>query len=151
MRILFPALLLLLSACNNVQPIGNDTDTVQGNFADTTLSPGTRPIRIGENGPGFAACAINGTVATLPDNGTLPLRTAPFSDAKQIAVLQPGRKLFICTRSMDQRWLGVVVRPATGEPDQDCGVSARLDSPRDYAGPCASGWVANAFVQFTAD
>ncbi|MBR0553609.1 hypothetical protein [Stakelama marina] len=150
MRTLIPVLCLFLAACNNnVTPIAADNDqAVVNNEAARPLSPGERPVRIGESGPSFAACATRGMVVDLSDGETLPVRAAPFEEAEQKGSLASGQRLFVCTRSMNQRWLGVVV-PAEGGPD--CGVTQRVDSPRAYAGACLSGWVSNSYVRLTGN
>lgn len=135
-------------------------------------SPTARAVNIGEGGTRFAACQGRGRVGNLR-GGTLPLRDAPFDDAKQIGELTEDTHVFICTRSLDQQWLGVVVasedgmKPvdapiAAGEsaepaPDAaapasriDCGVTAPVRGKRPYAGPCQSGWVENTFVAVVA-
>ena len=129
--------------------MGNEAvvdDTVEA------MTPGTRPVRIGEGGPGFDACQYVGRVArVLPSGETyLPLRAAPFAEADELARLPNDARLFVCTRSIDQRWQGVVVPPANA-PDGDCGVTAPVASARNYAGPCRSGWVASAFVRLIAN
>ncbi|MEN2785954.1 hypothetical protein ACFOKI_09890 [Sphingomonas qilianensis] len=146
MKHLLPALSLLLAACSNSTGMGNDfATTVQ---QAEPMRPGVRAVRIGEGGPGFQACAYTARVVNFgkPD---LPLRQAPFQEADEVLRLPHDARLFACTRSIDQRWQGVVVPPADA-PDTDCGVTAPVASPRDYTGPCKSGWVASAFVRLVA-
>ena len=94
-----------------------------------------------------------GQVTRAGGNG-LALRAAPFAEAKSVATLAEGARLHVCTRSIDQKWLGVVVRPAPadgdGTPAVDCGVSSPVDRKQAYEGPCASGWVASAYVRLIA-
>jgi hypothetical protein len=80
----------------------------------------------------------------------LPVRAAPFAEAEEVAKLGSGAKLFLCQRSIDQRWQGVVVPPET-TPDSDCGVASPVASAQAYAGPCRSGWVLSSFVRPSAD
>ena len=145
MKSLAPAFCLLLAACSQSTGMGNDAT-----LDETTapMTPGVRAVRIGEGGPGFDACAIVGRVANISPGGEtyLPVRAAPFVEADEVRRLPNDTRLFVCTRSIDQRWIGVVVPPA-GAQDSDCGVAAPVDSPRGYAGPCTSGWVASAFVR----
>lgn len=114
-----------------------------------------RPVTIGEDGPRLDACGALGAVGRSTPNG-VALRTAPFAEAREIEMLTDGTRLHICTRSFDQRWLGVVVIPAPAPPSEgsnassaaplDCGVTAPVDRKQPYAGPCRSGWVASAYV-----
>ncbi|WP_446653968.1 hypothetical protein [Blastomonas sp.] len=136
-------------------------------------SPTARAVNIGEGGARFAACQGRGRVGNLR-GGTLPMRDAPFDDAKQIGELTEDAHVFICTRSLDQQWLGVVVagedgtKPAAASPAPaegieptaavptapatgvDCGVTAPVRGKRPYAGPCQSGWVESTFVAVVA-
>lgn len=151
MRSIAPVLCLLLLACSRGGGIGNDDALFNAGEAVSPLSPGTRPVRIGEGGPAFAGCASTGRVVNVSPEGVtyLPVRAAPFLEADEVARLGEGAKLFVCTRSIDQRWQGVVVPPAD-TPDADCGVAAPVAAPRGYAGPCTSGWVSSAFVRLVA-
>ncbi len=118
-------------------------------------APLARPVTIGEDGPQLDACGALGQVARPGQNG-LSLRAAPFADAREVARLAEGARVHVCTRSHDQKWLGVVVVPAAvdaAEPDApagDCGVTSPVESRRPYAGRCASGWVSSAFVRLIA-
>lgn len=135
-------------------------------------SPTARAVNIGEGGTRFAACQGRGRVGNLR-GGKLAVRDAPFDDAKQIGELTEDAHVFICTRSLDQQWLGVVVAsedgmkpvaatpapsegsepndaPATPAPSVDCGVTAPVRGKRPYAGPCQSGWVESTFVAVVA-
>ncbi|MAF62502.1 MULTISPECIES: hypothetical protein [Pseudomonadota] len=133
-------------------------------------SPTARAVNIGEGGTRFAACQGRGRVGNLR-GGKLAVRDAPFDDAKQIGELTENAHVFICTRSLDQQWLGVVVAsedgtkpvpaapttaPATqaeatpSAPGVDCGVTAPVRGKRAYAGPCQSGWVESTFVAMVA-
>ena len=141
------ALVLLLSACSRESMVAdNDASLYQTNTV--ALTPGVKAVRIGEGGPAFRACASIGQVVNLSPTGEryLSLRAAPFAEADEVARLDDGGRLFLCTRSLDQRWQGVIVPPADA-PDSDCGVAAALAAPRDYDGPCRSGWVLSAFVR----
>jgi hypothetical protein len=138
------ALCLLLAACSGSGGFGNDT-----NMYDTTTTaprPGVQPVQIGEGGSAFQACAGVGEVVNLSPGGEayLPLKAAPFAEADEVARLGPGTRVFRCTRSLDQRWQGVVVPPADGS---DCGVAAPIASARPYAGPCKSGWALTGFIR----
>lgn len=152
--------ILLLSACSRSNDIyeelpnsslaGAPREEVPESRMD---APVARPVTIGEDGPRLDACGALGQVTRAGANG-LSLRAAPFADAKELARLGEGRRAWICTRSLDQKWLGVVVQPATIEGNAteapDCGVSSPVDRRQPYDGPCQSGWVSSAYVQLIA-
>ena len=151
MKLLLSALCLLLAACSNDKGMGNDLAATAEDQASAPMRPGARAVRIGEGGPGFQACAYTARVVNVgsAEQPYLPLRQAPFQEADEVMRLPDGTRLFACSRSIDQRWQGVVVPPADA-PDTDCGVAAPVPTVRDYAGPCRSGWVASAFVRLMA-
>lgn len=106
------------------------------------LSQTVQPVRVGEQGPSFAAC--NGRGATRDRvGGEVPVRAAPFEQAAEIDRLQAGAEFFICSRSHDQRWFGIVYDEG-GAAGERCGVSAPVPARRPYPGPCAAGWVPSA-------
>lgn len=130
-------------------------------------NPTARPVNIGEGGPRFAACQGRGRVGGLR-GGELPVRDAPFDTARKVGSLADDAHVFVCTRSLDQQWLGVVVGPSTsgptgaaqpGEvdpstvtaPSVDCGVTSPVRSKQPYTGPCLSGWVESTFVAAVAN
>ncbi|WEJ97954.1 MAG: hypothetical protein P0Y59_13380 [Candidatus Sphingomonas phytovorans] len=152
MKSLAPALCLLLLACSDRSGTGgNDDVLLNANETPVALRPGTLPVRIGEGGPAFLACNSIGRVTNLSPSGEtyLPVHAAPFAEADEVMRLDAGAQLRVCTRSIDQRWMGVVIAPP-GAPDTDCGVSAPVASPRAYTGPCKSGWVSSAFIRLIA-
>jgi hypothetical protein len=131
-------------------------------------SPTARPVSIGEGGPRFAACQGRGRVGGLRGE-TLAVRDAPFDAAKQVGSLPEDAHVFVCTRSLDQQWLGVVIGPVPGSPAEqppasvegealpaapapaiDCGVTRPVRSKQAYSGPCPSGWVESTFVAAVA-
>ena len=107
------------------------------------------PVRVGELGPNFAACAAAGTTRHVEAGSSLPVRAAPFDDAAETGGVPAGQRFFVCTRSHNQKWLGVVY-DESGTLARRCGVSSPVTSRRDYSGPCRSGWVSSAFVRFVA-
>jgi hypothetical protein len=111
--------------------------------------PEAVPVRIGELGPSFDACGTAATTRNLQAGGGLPVRSAPFDAAAETGRIGAGARFFICSRSHDQRWLGVVYNDA-GELAAECGVSSPVTSRRNYEGPCRSGWVSSAFVKLIA-
>lgn len=144
---------LMLAGCSRdpAYPPQQTIDYDANIAAPAALSPGTVPIRIGEAGPNFDACSTVGAVVNLSPGGEsyLALRAAPFVEAAEVARLANGTRLFVCSRSIGQKWQGVVV-PPEDRPDLDCGVSSPVATARDYAGPCRSGWVSSAFVRLVA-
>lgn len=152
MKAIAPVLCLLLVACSP-QGASGDADAIyNAGEQEAQLSPGVQPVRIGEGGAAFAACASAGVVVNLSPAGEtyLALRAAPFAEASEVARLTNGTALLLCSHSLDQHWQGVVVPPAGGVA-ADCGVGAPVANPRGYTGPCRSGWVSSAFVQTRAE
>lgn len=147
-------LLLLLAACQQgtdvADQIGNSGQAGNARAVpppqSEPLDPGAEPVRIGEGGPRFNACLGTGRVI---NTASLDVRQAPFGDATRIDGIAPDTSIDICSRSLDQRWLGVVYRPAD-QPTLDCGVSGPVERARGYDGPCRSGWVSSAFVRLVA-
>ena len=149
----FAALALFLSACQSGTPITPDNQSdVSDAAVDQPLSPGARPVRIGENGANFAACGAMGAV-TLQQGKSIAVRAAPFVEADKVGRIVAGQRVYICTRSIDQRWLGVVIPkvPEDGAALDGCGVTERVERPQAYDGQCLSGWVPNALVRLTAE
>lgn len=168
--LLLPA--MLLTGCADPEPAHQREPGGQAageRLGASNSSPTARPVSIGEGGTRFAACQGRGRVGGLR-GGELPVRDAPFDSAKQIGALTDDMHVFVCTRSLDQQWLGVVVgsaptalapegaaqpgeddaAPATA-PAVDCGVTSPVRSKRPYTGPCLSGWVENTFVASVAN
>ncbi len=115
------------------------------------IQPSAVPVRIGELGPNFAACSAAGMPRRTdgePGEG-LPLRAAPFDAAAETARLPEGARFFVCSRTHDQRWLGVVF-DASGTLSPGCGVSRPITARANYTGPCRSGWAPAAFVKIIA-
>lgn len=113
------------------------------------LDPGTQPVRIGEAGERFAACQGSGLVTQRGIEAPISVFAAPFQNAEQIDRLSNGDAVYICARSHDQRWLGVVYAEDRA-PRAPCGVTAPIPERRDYDGPCRSGWVSSTFVRLVA-
>lgn len=166
-RILIPAALICFaaSACSETTQVSDDlpesrsdVDNPTGRTERVNSNPGERPVRIGEGGPRFDACQAVGKVADLR-SAELKVLIAPFDSAKQADSLSEGQLVYICTRSHDQQWLGIVygnaAAPAEGEASAgpgptDCGVTSPVRSKRNYDGPCKSGWVESNFVKLVA-
>lgn len=116
---------------------------------DPMLADAVTPVRIGELGPNFAACNARGAVRERVGGGDVPVRAAPFEQAHAIDSLGPGAEFFICSRTHDQRWFGIVYDEG-GTATERCGVSAPVGSRRPYQGPCAAGWVPSARVRLVS-
>lgn len=147
------AALLLLAGCYD-QPVANGfgatTPSIERPVAyNSTLGEQVAPVRIGELGPNFAACNAQGVVREAAAEGPIPVRAAPFEQARETGRMPLGTGFFICSRSLDQRWMGVVYDAASGA-SRGCGVSSPVPGRRDYVGPCESGWVLSAQVRTVA-
>ena len=104
------------------------------------------PIRVGELGPGFAACGGRGATRDRPGAPSVPVRAAPYEANRQIDSLSAGAEFFICARTHDQHWFGIVY-PRAGQSVEACGVGGPVAQRDDYDGPCGSGWVSSALVR----
>ncbi|TFI56515.1 hypothetical protein E2493_19740 [Sphingomonas parva] len=143
-------LLLLLAACGEAvkdDHFANRTEAPEPPAEAQTAS--AMPVRVGELGPSFDACGAVGTTRHLKAGERLPVRAAPFENAADAGSVAAGTRFFVCSRSIDQKWLGIVFHDS-GRLEESCGVSGPLPARRAYDGPCRSGWVASAFVRLTA-
>jgi len=161
-RTLLAASLLCLAttACSESTKVSDDLpessaylENPTGRTERVEADPSAKPVRIGEGGPRFDACQSVGEVGRHV-SGSLPVLSAPFDRAEKIDSLPAGQTIHICTRSIDQQWLGIVYdQPsdpaATGTP-VDCGVSSPVRAKRNYDGPCKSGWVESTYVVLVA-
>ncbi len=151
-RAVLPCLALVLAGCGEAvkdDHFAADRTQVAPAAPPEPLTQPAVPVRIGELGASFDACGTAGTTRNLQPGATLPARAAPFDTAAAAGAIPAGARFFICTRSHDQRWLGVVWNDL-GTLGAECGVSSPVTSRRDYAGPCRSGWVPSAFVKLIA-
>lgn len=146
--------LIVITACSRGASIDDEladmaksdaTHATQGEEMPRYVSS-AKPVRVGEAGDRFPACGSTGQVARLDEGATLPVRDAPFDSGKTVDRLANGDSMYVCTRSLDQKWLGVVYGDdrAAGAA---CGVSGVGVDRGDYDGPCRSGWVSSAFVR----
>ena len=152
-------LILLLCACSESSdvleqlPNSSIAGAPRDAMPETRLEARiTRPVAIGEDGPRLDACGAMGQVVRVGSSG-LVMRAAPFAEAQEVARLAEGSRAYVCTRSLDQKWLGIVVAPPS--PDDaadnvDCGVSGPVDRKQPYDGPCLSGWVSSASIRLVA-
>ncbi len=136
-----------LSGCGerapgDLDPQGSTTPAYERVESESLFSDTVTPVRIGELGPGFAACNSIGTTRDRVTTAPMPVRAAPFEQAMAIDELAAGARFFICSRTNDQRWFGVVYDEG-GEAAERCGVSDPVPSRQYYRGPCAAGWVSS--------
>lgn len=147
--------LLALAACGQSVPAGNASGGsttppyVREKGEPSRLGEAVVPVRIGELGPSFAACGGRGALRDSAGNESVPVRAAPYDEGEVIDRLPAGASFFICARSLDQRWSGIVYDEG-GSASNRCGVSAPVAQRRNYAGPCAAGWVATAQVRLVS-
>lgn len=149
MRRLLLLLCLGLASCGDPVTVANRTAGNEGEVAADTVTAAARPVRIGELGPNFAACSAAGTTRNLKPGEALPVREAPFENAKESGSVPALARFFICARSHDQKWFGIVYDEG-GSLAERCGVAEPVTRRRDYDGPCRSGWVQSAFVKVIA-
>jgi hypothetical protein len=141
----------LLASCGEaVRSDGNaDSADSEDNIADA-VTDGTMAVRIGELGPSFKACVTDGTTRNVEPGETLPVRAAPFDGAAGTGAIAAGGRFFVCSRSLDQKWFGIVYDDQAAALPARCGVSEPAAARRDYDGPCRSGWVSSALVKLVA-
>lgn len=148
--LLLPA--LALAGCGqrvpeNRGPEGSTTPPYVREEGDSTvLNQVEMPVRVGELGPSLAACSHHGSIRERGSPQPLAVRAAPFDQAGEIDRLEPGAEFFICARSQDERWFGIVYDEG-GRASARCGVDAPAPQRRAYLGPCAAGWVPSARVR----
>jgi hypothetical protein len=146
---------ILIAGCgergeNRQGPGGSTTPPLVRDDSDPTLlNELVTPVRIGELGANFAACNGRGAVRERGTPAPVPVRSAPYDQAGEIDRLEPGAEFFICARSQDQRWFGIVYDEG-GRAAERCGVAGPVAAPRSYLGPCAAGWVASAGVNLVS-
>lgn len=144
---------LLVAGCQKPPEPGDSRGSTTPRYErpredSSPLEQALEPVRIGELGPNFPACETRGTTRGRSAEA-LVVRAAPYQAAREVDRLPAGAQFFVCSRSLDQKWFGLVYdsSSATGEP---CGVSRPVPSRRDYDGPCRSGWVASVSVRLAA-
>ena len=152
-------LCLATAACSESTEVSDDLpessaylENPTGRSERVEGDPSAKPVRIGEGGPRFDACQSVGEVGRHV-SGSLPVLSAPFDAAEKIDNLSAGQTVYICTRSIDQQWFGIVYEKAS-DPEAsgpvDCGVSSPVRAKRNYDGPCQSGWVDRTYVVLVA-
>jgi hypothetical protein len=141
-------LCLGLAACGEIVPSGNVADPDQASAPDM-VAPQPVPVRIGELGPSLDACTAAGTTRRLGAAEKLPVRSSPFDSGEVIGSVASGGRFFVCSRSIDQKWLGIVYDEGFAL-SPGCGLSDPVARRRAYDGPCRSGWVSAPFVKLIA-
>jgi len=102
------------SACSETTKVSDDlpesrsdADNPTGRTGRVDSQPGEQPVRIGEGGPRFDACQAVGQVTGLR-SGELDVRIAAFDSAERKDGIAAGQLVYVCSRSHDQQWLGIV-------------------------------------------
>ena len=146
---------LLLAGCGERAPDkggveGSTTPPYVREEADPSLLGQLEvPVRIGELGPNFAACNARGATRNRGQQAPIAVRAAPYERAGEIDRLALGAEFFICSRTQDQRWFGIVYDEG-GRASERCGVDGPIAARRAYLGPCAAGWVSSAQVRLVS-
>ena len=118
----------------------------------SVAAPTGKPVRIGGDGPRFDACGSTGRILAVSGDSMAAVRNSPFDSAAEKERIRSGTNVFVCSRSLDQQWFGIVYAgpDSEGGTSVDCGVSSPVRSKQNYDGPCKSGWVASNFVKLVA-
>jgi hypothetical protein len=147
MRIAALAMAFLLASCGEAIDDNHFAEDVrEARVAPPPVTTEAVPVRVGELGPSLPACGAMGLTRNIAAGDALQVRSAPFDTAAEVARIASGRSFFICSRSHDQKWFGVVFDEEEGASAR-CGV-APVSARRDYDGVCLSGWVPAPFVKF---
>ena len=88
-----------------------------------------------------AAAACPAQASVWLRGSTLAVRAGPGTSFERIDRLDHGTRVFVCDRSGDAGWVGIVYGAA------DCGLSAPITPPRTYQGACRSGWVRSSYLR----
>jgi hypothetical protein len=154
-RALLTSLVLLLAGCGERAPNAGGVEGsttppyVRDESNSSMLSQLETPVRVGELGSSFAACNARGATRDRGAPDPITVRAAPYDSAGEIDRLTPGSEFFICTRSQDEHWFGIVYDEG-GRATERCGVGGPIATRRDYLGPCAAGWVSSARVRLVS-
>ena len=98
------------------------------------------PVMVGTS---LSACSV-GVVANLSTNGSLAVRDGPGASFTRRAQLGNGSRVFLCDRSGDGGWLGIVTAKGS---TADCHIVLRPSAPpAAYTGTCLSGWISARYV-----
>ena len=151
----FAPLLLLAALSGCGEPV-SDNHFANSSLESTAAEPAADadpnapwPVRVGEYGPNFEACPWVGTTRHVEPAAGLTVRASPFESGAETGKVAAAGRFYVCTRSLDQKWLGIVYDESGGLGPR-CEVSDPIASKRGYEGPCRSGWVSSAFVKLIA-
>ena len=146
-------LLAALAGCG--EPV-SDNHFANSSLESTAVEPAAEadpnapwPVRVGEYGPNFEACPWVGTTRHVEPAAGLTVRASPFESGAETGKVAANGRFYVCTRSLDQKWFGIVYDESGGLGPR-CGVSDPIAAKRGYEGPCRSGWVSSAFVKLIA-
>ena len=138
----FAAAVLLTVACTPAVPDTSTADAaLAGGGESGPITPvANRPVMIGaaqRNGP---ACEAEVELATPEGGTTTTVLFAPESGPAK-AVLPAGARVRVCDRRVEG-YVGIIF-PGDGQSLDSCGANRRVRFPREYQGPCRSGWIAS--------
>ena len=139
------AIALSLTACGKPDEaaLAKGDAAFQGQTVDGQLQPvASRPVRLGTAGPQSNGC---GRIAA-PASGVLVVRWSASADGPVKA--EVSGNVAVC--ETDGAWSGIIF-PAFGQELDECYADARVPSPREYQGPCRSGWVESSGLATSAN
>jgi hypothetical protein len=135
-HVLAPALFLLVAACSEAPPPGDNAALNDGGTAIAS-----RPVNVGSEGASLPACpSVSRVIAAGTD-----VYWAPDETRVVKAKLAGGARVALCEASDDDRWFGVVF-PAPGGDMDLCQVGRPVREAREYQGPCRWGWIRGGTV-----
>lgn len=129
---------LLLAGCTPAAPdLATGDAALNGAPAGDTVAPvAVRPVMQGTGGQLAPACedgvALGGSPATV--------LWAPVAGGPAKATLAGGTRVRVCDRRTEG-YVGIVY-PTADRSLAECGPNGRVRFPREYQGPCHSGWIA---------
>ncbi len=109
--------------------------------ADGTLAV-TTPTVVAVMVGGDATLDACAGLATVGPGGAA-VRAGPGDEHPVREVLDAGRGVIVCDHL--DRWTGIVY-PTLPDAPLDCGIATPSAAAAPYAGPCRSGWVADAAI-----
>ena len=103
------------------------------------------PLAVTVGGDAHAsACPLRAVVTGLRGSSQLSVRAGPGTGFARVDRLGNGAHVFLCDRSGDAGWVGIVY---AGDNGADCGLTAPIKRPQAYAGACRSGWVRSSYLR----
>lgn len=137
------------TAASPAEPVEPEPTETASDAPAEPSAPVAHAVRIGRDGPHASACDRIGRVANLPGGSGdfLAVREAPAAAAKRIDKLTDDAPFFVCDRSGDGAWRGIVyLGDGTLPSDDRCGLADSVGSVRPYSGACLTGWVSARYV-----